>query len=174
MVLLKHQISHIINGLEHNRSVFEDLFSPILEHQKTWKPEPHKWSLLEVLCHLYDEEREDFKTRVRCLLQSPVEPPPLFDPTVWVTERRYIDQNYDDRLSELLNERTASIDWLNSLEDANWLNEYEHPKMGIRTPLFYLSNWLAHDFLHIRQIMKLKLDYLNHVSGTDLNYAGTW
>ena len=174
MPLLKHQVSHIINGLEQNRSVFEALLRPILEDQKTWKPEPNKWSLLEVICHLYDEEREDFKTRVNCLLQSPVVSPPLFDPTVWVTERRYIDQNYEIKLNDLLEERIASVVWLKSLNDANWLNEYEHPKMGIRTPLFYLSNWLAHDYLHIRQIMKLKLDYLQHISGTDLKYAGIW
>ncbi len=42
------------------------------------------------------------------------------------------------------------------------------------TAKMFLSNWLAHDYLHIRQITKLKYDYLKQLTNEDLNYAGNW
>ncbi|MEM6429633.1 MAG: hypothetical protein AAF708_10365 [Deinococcota bacterium] len=38
---------------------------------------------------------------------------------------------------------------------------------------FFLENWLAHDYLHMRQVVKLKYDYLT-ADGVNLIYAGTW
>jgi hypothetical protein len=42
------------------------------------------------------------------------------------------------------------------------------------TAMLFLSNWLAHDYLHIRQIIKLKFDYLEKMTGEGLSYAGDW
>lgn len=39
---------------------------------------------------------------------------------------------------------------------------------------FFLTNWLTHDYLHMRQIIKLKYDYLEQQSGEMIDYAGTW
>jgi len=36
-----------------------------------WKPAPGKWSILEVVNHLYDEEREDFRQRLELVLKDP-------------------------------------------------------------------------------------------------------
>jgi len=42
------------------------------------------------------------------------------------------------------------------------------------TASMFFSNWLAHDYLHIRQITRLKYDYLKQLTNEDLSYAGTW
>jgi hypothetical protein len=39
------------------------LVSRVSDEQARWKPEADSWSILEVVNHLYDEEREDFRTR---------------------------------------------------------------------------------------------------------------
>ena len=134
----------------------------------------NKWCLLEVVCHLYDEEREDFRTRVKCVLEDPASAPPSFDPLIWVVEREYKKQNYDQVLSSFLAERETSVEWLKSIKDPKWSNTYMHPKLGPMSAYLFLTNWLAHDYLHIKQIIKLKFDYLNHHSGERLDYAGTW
>jgi uncharacterized protein YutE (UPF0331/DUF86 family) len=36
------------------------------------------------------------------------------------------------------------------------------------------KNWLAHDYLHIRQIIRLKFEYLKGFTGENLSYAGDW
>ena len=56
-----------------------------------WKPDPETWSILEVVNHLYDEERLDFRVRLDTILHRPEEPWPRIDPQGWVTERRYND-----------------------------------------------------------------------------------
>ncbi len=38
----------------------------------------------------------------------------------------------------------------------------------------FLNNWLAHDLLHIRQILSIKFNYLKENTEEPLNYAGDW
>lgn len=166
--------SFIIAELSGNRALFEHLFKNVVPEQILWKPEQAKWSLLEVACHLYDEEREDFRTRIKYTLETPERPFPPIDPTAWVKERKYADQNFEETVIKFLQERTNSVEWLNSLTFPSWKNEYVHPKLGAMSAELLLANWLAHDHLHIRQITKLKYDYLKHSSGVRLDYAGEW
>ena len=164
---------HIVNELKRNRSVFQELLSGIPNKQYTWKPNPEKWCLLEVVCHLFDEEREDFRARIRRTLETPELAWDPIDPPGWVTSRKYMEQDYHRRLEEFLAERSASVQWLQSLVNPKWDNAFVHPKFGAHTAGMLLSNWLAHDYLHFRQITKLRYDYLSHISGVDLGYAGT-
>ena len=164
----------VIEQLQKNKLIFKELFKDEGEDLFLWKQSPEKWCLLEILCHLYDEEREDFKFRTKWVLERPHEIPPNFNPVVWVTERNYIGQDYKVMLDKFLKERDKSINWLKSLENPKWDNYYTHPKVGNLPAKHFLDNWLAHDYLHIRQITKLKFDYLNHHSGERLDYAGIW
>ena len=150
------------------------IFKDVTPEAYRWKPSEDKWCLLEVICHLYDEEREDFRIRTKSTLETPEKALPMFDPVAWVTERNYIGQDYEYKLSQFLWERTQSINWLKSLENPNWQNAFQHPTLGPLTAHHFLSNWLAHDYLHIRQATKLKYDYLKVLTKNDLSYAGNW
>lgn len=164
----------IFNELHRNKDVFNYLLNDLSEEEYSWSQEDGKWCLLEIVCHLYDEEREDFRMRVKCVLENPDIPPPPFDPIAWVTERNYMSQDYKQVLEKFLDEREESVMWLNSIINPSWDNTYNHPKIGPMGANLFLSNWLAHDFLHIRQIIKLKFDYLKEISGEPLKYAGNW
>lgn len=164
----------IINGLSENQTVFKSLLIDLTEETYVWKPNPEKWCVLEIVCHLYDEEREDFRARVKHTLETPTGPLPPIDPQGWVKTRNYMQQNYSDTLNDFLKEREQSIKWLQGLQNPKWDNAYEHPKFGKMTAKMFLSNWLAHDYLHMRQIIKLKFDYLKQLTGEDLSYAGNW
>lgn len=167
-------LNRIIKEFRNNKSVFEALFSETSESVFTWKQSPEKWSLLEILCHLYDEEREDFRSRLKHTLETPTLPTAPIDPEGWVSERKYAEQDYWVMLEKFLTERTQSIQWLDSLENPNWDNTYQHPELGGITAKMFLSNWLAHDYLHIRQILKLKYAYLEQETQVNLSYAGPW
>jgi len=164
----------IITGLSENKNVFKELLSDLTEELYLWKPAPEKWCLLEIVCHLYDEEREDFRARTKHTLDTPTAALPSIDPQGWVQTRNYLQQNYFDKLNSFLDERDQSVKWLQSLTNPVWDNAYEHPKFGKMTAKMFLSNWLAHDYLHIRQIIKVKYDYLHQLTNEDLNYAGNW
>lgn len=164
----------IINGLSENRIVFKYLLSGLGKEMYLWKPNPEKWCLLEVVCHLYNVEREDFRVRTKHVLDTPTAALPPINPGGWVDMSNYMQQNYLDKLNDFLSERAQSIKWLYSLHNPNWDNSCEHPKFGKMTAGMFLSNWLAHDYLHIRQITKLKYDYLKQLTNEDLSYAGNW
>lgn len=163
----------IIIELENNKAVF----AAILKADKplqTWKPQPHKWCLLEIVCHLFDEEREDFRARVKHVLETPQQPLPSIDPQGWVMERRYMEQDFGTFVNKFLKEREHSIDWLRSLKNPEWKNTTSHPRLGEMAAELFLANWLAHDYLHFRQITRLKYQYHLTHSGVSLDYAGEW
>ena len=164
----------IIRELDRDRILFRELLQGTARKEYTWKPRPESWCVLEVLCHLHDEEREDFRARVKFALQRPDGPLPSIDPQGWVSQRDYLGQDFDAMLEKFLHEREQSTAWLRSLKDPAWENAFSHPVLGEMTASKLLANWLAHDLLHIRQITRLRYDYLADRSGEDLGYAGTW
>ena len=165
---------YIISQLRDNIYTFKSLLSALDRIDPKWKHQPGKWSLLEVVCHLVDEEIEDFRQRVKTTLESPGVPPPPIDPVGWVEQRNYIDQNFTEKINEFLMDREKSIEWLKSLKEPNWENSYIHQELGPLSAYQFLSNWLAHDYLHVRQILKIKFEYLKHISNEENNYAGNW
>src|SRR5215218_7430628 len=82
-------LNHITSRMRANADVIAALARDISDAQARWKPAADAWSLLEVVNHLYDEEREDFRTRVDYVLHRPGELPPPIDPEGWVTARAY-------------------------------------------------------------------------------------
>ncbi len=170
---MKH-LDFYIKEFNSNSGTFESLFKHVLPEQINWKQEPSKWSLLEVVCHLYDEEREDFRTRLKLVLESPEKPFPSIDPPGWVIERNYAKQDFNKMVERFIGERKNSIEWLASLQNPKWDNAYIHPKLGPMSAKFIIANWLAHDYLHIRQVVKLKYDCLKDLTKESLSYAGDW
>ncbi len=166
--------SEIISQLELNKGVFKSLFQGLSSEEVLWKPQPDKWCLLEIICHLYDEEREDFRARLKHTLEIPQQPMPKIDPQGWVTERKYLERNFEEMLSMFLDERNQSVKWLNSLSSPPWKNIHHHPRGGELSAEMFLSNWLAHDYLHFRQITFTKYRYLASHFNTRYDYAGNW
>jgi hypothetical protein len=166
--------SAIIRELQRNRQVFQDLLSGLLNEEYLWKPEPSKWCLLEIICHLYDEEREDFRARLKHVFVTPEFPFPPIDPQTWVMDRKYMKQDFESMLQKFSEERNESVSWLKSLASPPWKNAFNHPKFGAISGDLLLANWLEHDYLHCRQILTLKHLYLKDHSGENLSYAGNW
>lgn len=167
--------SQVIESLSRNREVFRGLLDGLTQEEIMWRNAPGKWNLLEVVCHLCDEERDDFRTRVRLVLEhgASAELPPI-DPEGWVLSRTYTEQDYQQKLREFMQEREDSITWLRSLQLPTWKNACTHPQFGPMSAEFFLANWLAHDMLHIRQILRLRYHYLAQSMGDAILYAGEW
>ena len=167
--------SHIIHQLEANRKTFEGLFTSSDAAEITWRPAEKKWCLLEIACHLHDEEREDFRARLNHTLENPEQKLPSIDPVGWVTSRKYMDQDFENTVRNFLAEREQSVAWLKSLENPAWKNAHHHPKFGPMSAEMFLANWLAHDYLHLRQIIRLRYHYLEQAAAeVKLRYAGEW
>jgi len=163
-----------VGQLARHRDVFHALLTGLGDDEVRWRPEPGKWCVLEVVCHLHDEEREDFRARLRSVLEAPAAALPPIDPVGWVTSRRYLEQPYAATLDRFLAERDASLRWLRGLERPAWTNAHPHPRFGPMSAELFLANWVAHDMHHLRQVNALRHDWLAHAGRQPLDYAGRW
>ena len=140
-----------------------------------WKPADGAWSVLEVVCHLADEEVEDFRGRLARTLHDPTEAWPPNDPEKWAVERRYNEADLAEVSSRFAAERQASVEWLRSLGEPDWSIAYHHPKWGPIRAGDILVSWTAHDMLHLRQIAKRMFQMAQRDGGEyATDYAGEW
>ncbi len=164
---------HIINQLANNADVFAALFHGAQENEALRKPAPDKWSLLDVLNHLADEERVDFRQRLDLTLHHPDKDWPGIDPEAAVKAPHYTERSLSAALADFLAERKHSIQWLRLLESPDWSQEHHHPRFGSMAAGTLLVSWLAHDYLHIRQITRLRYEALGeNASPYSVKYAG--
>jgi hypothetical protein len=167
-------INNIMNSLSCNIEIFKNISSGYPEDFISWKPSPDKWCILEIINHLYDEEREDFRARLKNILEGSTEWAPI-KPAEWVTERKYIERNFGESLDNFILERNKSINWLKTINDSDLDKTVSHPKFGDFNARQMLACWLTHDMLHIRQILKLQYEYLeSSIKPYTLDYAGGW
>lgn len=140
-----------------------------------WKPTPKDWSILEVCCHLLDEEREDFRLRLRSTLEDATRPWVPLDLTGVAEARGYNTRELGPTLEAFERERADSVAWLRGLGRVDWSTAYTHPKVGPVRAGELMVSWAAHDALHLRQISKrLYQMALRDAPGQSAVYAGEW
>jgi hypothetical protein len=150
------------------------LVEGMTEEAARWKPDPQSWSILEVINHLLDEERFDFRVRLDIILHRPNEPLPPIDPQGWVSARRYNENDLNETLKSYLAERQASLTWLAGLGDADWQASITN-QWGNITAGNMLAAWATHDILHMRQLVELHYALMvEAVKPYDGIYAGEW
>jgi hypothetical protein len=167
---LDHLIFHMTGNAHRIRALAEG----VSDHQVRWKPDPASWSILEVVNHLLDEEREDFRVRLDLALHRPDEPWPGIDPQGWVTERRYNERDPRESLEGFLAAREESLAWLRGLSSPDWEATCDAPFGRISAGDIFAS-WVAHDVLHMRQLVELHWAYtMLLVAPHKVDYAGSW
>ena len=164
----------IARQLAHNAETIHSYVNGLTVEQARWKPTPNDWSILEVINHLYDEEREDFRVRIDYTLHRPGEDPPGIDPVGWVTARGYNQRALAESVQNFTRERQHSITWLEGLVAPDWDQKYKRPPFEISAGSL-LASWLAHDFLHLRQLTELHYAWVKQTSEPfQIAYAGDW
>jgi hypothetical protein len=154
--------------------MIQSLLTGVTDQEAKVRPAPDSWSILETLCHLYDEERQDFRARLEFILEHGEGEWPPIHPEAWVTERRYNEQDLRSMKDKFLAERSRSLDWLRGLEKSDWDAGYAGDTRGLRAGDIWVS-WIAHDNLAIRQLVELRRARLERITEPySIVYAGEW
>ena len=157
-----------------NRDRVASLARGISEEQARWRPDEESWSVLEVVCHLADEEEFDFPARLRIILEGAEKTWPEIDPGGWVKERNYNEEDLFESLNRYMELRNDSLEWLDSLDNPQWDTRFEAP-FGEITAGDMFASWVTHDLLHLRQLVELQRFYLEEqVKPFSMDYAGDW
>jgi hypothetical protein len=119
----------------------------------TWRSRPaaDEWAPVEIVCHLRDEEAEDFGARLRVVVEGQARFAPI-DPERWAGERRYREADPRAALRALHERRGASLAFLASVDPDRLRRAIEHPRTGALSGLDLLVAWAAHDRLHLAQL----------------------
>jgi len=157
-------LRYVTGRMSANIDTIVSLAKGVGEDQARWRPAPDRWSIVEVIGHLYDEEQFDFRARVDFTLNQPGETWPPFDPLKWMSEGNYIEGDLEETIQSWIDERRRSLEWLHALRSPDWNKSYTHPSIGELRAGDLLAAWLAHDLLHIRQLAGLHVDYASHIS----------
>ena len=167
-------IETAIQHMTHNADRVRALAQDIPGAQAHWKPDPASWSILQVINHLYDEEQYDFRVRLDIALHKPDQPWPPIDPGGWVIARAYNDRELTASLQNYLRERDASLQWLAGLQ-APELDKVYKARLGEIRAGDILAAWVAHDLLHMRQLVELHWAWLQRLAEPyHTIYAGDW
>ncbi len=168
-------LNHAVTCLSQSAETIQSLVHHVDKEQAVWKPSAEQWSILEVINHLGDEEKEDFRTRFDLMLNSPSAAWPGIHPSAWVTERSYNTRDLAESLERFLLERDKSITWLKGLASVNLEQAHLHPSFGKIRAGDLLASWVAHDLLHVRQLTRLHYQWVQAmVKPYTIDYAGDW
>jgi hypothetical protein len=145
--------------LRNSTEMIRALLAGVTPEAARLKSSTELWSMLEVVCHLYDEEREDFREHLDFILHRQHEEWHAIDPQRWITERNYDEQNFVEMQEKFFLEREKSLAWLEGLRNADWEKTYTN-KYGTISAAEMFACWAAHDILHIRQLVELRRQWL--------------
>lgn len=127
--------------------------------------------MLEVVCHLFDVEREDFREHLDFILHRQNEEYHAIDPQVWITEPQYNEKNLFEMKEKFFAERLKSLEWLKSLSDVDWETNYTSQYGSVSAGEMF-SCWVAHDNLHIRQFVELCRLFIERITKPyEIEYA---
>ena len=160
--------------IQNSTEMIRALLSGITQQEAQIKPTPESWSILEVVCHLHDTEREDFREHLDFILHRQQDDYHAIDPQAWITERKYNEQDFRDMQSKFFAERQKSLAWLKEISGANWEITYTS-EYGTVSAGEMFSCWVAHDNLHLRQFVELRRARIETITQPyPIEYAGDW
>lgn len=164
----------LLQELTHSTETLKALLAGVDAEEARMKPSKGTWSILEVTCHLYDEEREDFREHLDFILHRQHEGWHPIAPQAWVKLRKYNQQDLGKMKVKFFRERARSLKWLKGLKNVDWNVTYKS-KFGSMRAGDMFAAWVAHDNLHIRQLVELKRWHIERTSKPyKIRYAGEW
>ena len=173
-------VAWMMDRLERFPPVLHALLESCSQEDGLWRASEEDWSILEIVCHLIDEDLDDFGTRLRLLLESPESDWPKVEPQAVANERGYRDRKLSTVLCEFMAVRRTKIGWLRTMIDADYEVEARHPALnhpvhGAMSAGSLLASWCAHDALHLRQVAHRLHQLTDFRAGDhDIGYAGDW
>ena len=154
--LLIANLKSLPNELEH-------LVKDLSPEELSWRPIPHKWSIVEIICHLRDVERDVAHTRLR---RSFYEDTPVLE--IWDQERAAADGDYRSQdakaaLAEFREARAETVSALEAVPLEFWDRVGVHPEHGPQTVEQQVTNRVRnHDVTHmvqIKDIIRIKMPW---------------
>ena len=135
-------------------AILLEILSDLSASAWTKSAHPDEWSLVEIISHLRDVEREVNLPRIRTFLNEENPFITADDTDVWAAERGYANQDGEAALRDFISVRMETLRAVKELSDDDWLRSGRHAIFGPITLQEQLGFMAEHDRVHLRQIYK--------------------
>lgn len=137
-------------SFETGKNTLIDFFKSIPDEKLTYRYQPNKWSIKEVLQHLIDTERI-FMYRCFRIARHDTTALAGYDQNIYVDPSKANDKSIESLLDEFTINRNNSISLLNSLtdEDLSFIGNSNGGVMSARAAAFTI---IGHDIWHMEVI----------------------
>ncbi|MGA9348929.1 MAG: DinB family protein [Anaerolineae bacterium] len=146
--------SYLVDALRAMPIVFQALLQGCTQEQaQALRGGDDGWSVLEVVCHLRDNE-ERVLERMR-LMRDEADPfIAAYDQEQWARERNYAADNLRKALAAFVRLRTSHIAELAALTPAEWERTGQHQERGRITISNQTLRVVCHDTIHAAQLAR--------------------
>ncbi len=134
-----------------------------------WRPAPGKWSIHEIVCHMWDAERLGYLHRYSKILAEDHSTFPNVDGDVLAQERQYRRLNLREVLKDWRAARRESLALLRKVKADQWSRMGTHETAGPMSLETVLQRQaLGNDEAHLAQIenIKKRWEILSHLQET--------
>jgi hypothetical protein len=118
------------------------------------RPEPQKWSIVEIVAHLAEDELVT-SWRYRQMLETPGCALASFDQTMWEQLGKYGTWPMDEALEMFRLLRKANLRLLQNLSPEQWQAFGVHAERGRMTVHDLALHMAGHDLNHLEQIRRI-------------------
>ena len=160
------EIRQHLATLEATPARLETALKGVSKKLSLWSPAPGKWSILEIVCHLRDMEREAYLDRYRRVLETPADGAgtgpslPDIDGDVISLERDYRNARLSEALREWSAVRKETLRVLRGVNADQWRLVGVHETAGPLTMTdLLLRQVTGNDEAHLSQIDAIKVRY---------------
>ncbi|NQU29471.1 MAG: HAD hydrolase-like protein [Anaerolineae bacterium] len=136
-------------------AVLKEILSPLPKDEWSFSPSTEEWSVVEIVSHIRDIEREVNLPRIKAFL---IDENPFIaagDTDAWAVERGYAQQDGEAVLGDFLAARLETLDVVRALKEEDWLRSGRHAIFGPITLEEQLGFMAEHDRVHLRQIFEI-------------------
>jgi hypothetical protein len=111
-----------------------------------------EWSSREILAHLVDDEIYVMRTRLERIIKEDHPSLAPHDEKQWYANRNTTRDAPVELLGDFAVQRAASLGIIKMLRESDWMRQGYQPEYGLFTAQEWLSQWVAHDTAHLRQV----------------------
>jgi len=144
--------TYLTHGLAATPHTMTALLAGVPEAALDARPDPDRFTLREVICHMADW---DGVWRERLVKIATEDEPvlPGYDEGQWAIDHDYAHQDVAAQLTRLAAARAELVAYLRSVDTPTWQRLGRHGEIGPVTFLELASLVLGHDGYHVQQIL---------------------
>jgi len=152
VALINGTVKYLLFGLEATPVVVHSLLENQPEDIFDKQPDPERFSLREVVCHLADWEGV-WLNRMQKMVSEESPELPGYDEGQWAIDHNYKEANAKEQIAKFIEGRIALVAFLKKLESEQWQRTGIHSQWGPISILSLATLVIGHDGYHTKQIV---------------------